>query len=150
MIMTEANKAIVRRLVEEVQNGHDADRMDAFFAPQFVNHLEASGDKSNLTAVERAKTHFRHLFAAFPDLQVTIHNQVAEGDNVVTYKTFRGTHQGAFMGVAPTGRPITFDVIDILRLQDGRVVEHWAVQDRLALMQQLGMIAAPAPVSERR
>ena len=141
--MSEANKATVRRLIEEVQNGHDLARMDAFFTPNFINHLEAADLSSELTSVERAKIAFRELFAAFPDLHVTIHEQVAEGDKVVTHKLFRGTHHGPFMGVAPTGRQIAFAVIDILRLDTGKVVEHWAIQDRLALMQQLGLLPAP-------
>ena len=141
--MSEANKATVRRLIEEVQNGHDLARLDAFFTPNFINHLEAADHPSELTSVERAKVVFRDLFTAFPDLHVTIQDQVAEGDKVVTHKLFHGTHQGPFMGVAPTGRQIAFAVIDILRLDTGKVVEHWAIQDRLALMQQLGMLPAP-------
>jgi predicted ester cyclase len=141
--MSEANKATVRRLIEEVQNGHDLARIDAFFTPNFINHLEAPDRSSEHNAVERAKIALRELFAAFPDLHVTIHDQVAEGDKVVTHKLFQGTHQGTFMGVAPTGRQIAFTVIDILRLEHGKVVEHWAIQDRLALMQQLGMLPAP-------
>ena len=141
--MSEANKATVCRLIEEVQNGHNLARMDAFFTPNFINHLEDPDRATELTSVERAQIAFRELFAAFPDLHVTIHDQVAEGDKVVTHKVFRGTHHGAFMGVAPTGRQITFAVIDILRLETGKVVEHWAIQDRLALMQQLGMLPAP-------
>ena len=115
----------------------------AFFAPNFINHLEAPDLSSELNAAERAKIVFRQLFTAFPDLHVTIHDQVAEGDRVVTHKSFQGTHQGLFMGVAPTGRQIEFAVIDILRLENDTVVEHWAVQDRLALMQQLGMLPVP-------
>ena len=141
--MSEANKATVRRLVEEVQNGHDLARMDAFFTPNFINHLEAPDLSSEHNAVERAKMVFREIFTAFPDLHVTIQDQVAEGDKVVTHKLFQGTHQGTFMGVAPTGRQIAFAVIDILRLEHGKVVEHWAIQDRLALMQQLGMLPVP-------
>ncbi len=141
--MSEANKATVRRIVDEVQNGHDPARIDAFFTPNFINHLEDHDPASELTATERAKIAFGQLFTAFPDLHVTIEDQVAEGDKVVTHKLFHGTHQGTFMGVAPTGRPITFAVIDILRLDNGKVVEHWAIQDRLALMQQLGMLPAP-------
>jgi predicted ester cyclase len=138
--MSEANKATVRRLVEEIQNRHDLGQMDAFFAPNFINHLEDSDTASELTAVERAKIVFREMFAAFPDLHVTIQDQLAEGEKVVTHKLFQGTHQGVFMGVAPTGKQIAFTVIDILRLDQGKVVEHWAIQDRLALMQQLGML----------
>src|SRR5215207_5366432 len=84
--MSEANKATVRRLVEEVQNRHDLARMDDFFTPNFVNHLEAADRSSEHTAVERAKIVFREMFAAFPDLHVTIQDQVAEGDKVVTHK----------------------------------------------------------------
>jgi predicted ester cyclase len=141
--MSETNKATVRRLVEEVQNRHDLARMDAFFIPDFINHLETPDNSSETNAVERAKDVFRQMFSAFPDLHVTIQDQVAEGDRVVTRKLFQGTHQGTFLGIAPTGRPIAFAVIDILRLEDGKVVEHWAIQDRLALMQQLGVVPAP-------
>jgi predicted ester cyclase len=142
--MSEANKATVRRLVEEVQNRRDLARMDTFFIPNFINHLEAPALSSEHNAVERAKIAFREMFTAFPDLHVTIQDQVAEGDKVVTHKLFQGTHQGTYMGVAPTGRQIAFAVIDILRLDNGKVVEHWAIQDRLALMQQLGIL----PVQE--
>jgi predicted ester cyclase len=139
--MSEQNKATVRRMVEEVQNRHQLERIEEFFDPNFINHLEDSEQVSEVNAVERAKIVFGQLFTAFPDLHTTIQAQVAEGDKVVTHKIFRGTHQGEFMGLAPTGRQIEFAVIDILRLDNGKVVEHWAVQDRLALMQQLGLIA---------
>ena len=139
--MSEANKAIVRQIVEEVQSGHNLDRIEAFFAPNFVNHLDHGGP-SDLNSIEKAKIVFRQLFAAFPDLHVTILAQVAEGDKVVTHKIFKGTHQGTFMGVPATGQEVSFAVIDILRLQEGKVVEHWAMQDRLAMMQQLGLVPA--------
>lgn len=139
--MSEENKATVRRLVEEIQNRHRIERLEEFFHPDFINHLEDSEQPSELNAVERARIVFSHMFAAFPDLRVTIQDQVAESDKVVTRKLFRGTHQGEFMGLAPTGRQVEFAVIDILRLESGKVVEHWAIQDRLALMQQLGLLA---------
>jgi predicted ester cyclase len=144
--MSEGNKATVRRLVEEVQNRHRLECIEEFFDLNFINHLEASEQSSAFNAVERAKIVFGQLFTAFPDLHATIQDQVAEGDKVVTRKIFRGTHQGEFMGVAPTGRQIEFAVIDILRLENGKIVEHWAVQDRLALMQQLGLLAVAGQV----
>lgn len=138
--MSEANKAAVRRMVDELQNQHRLERMEEFFEPDFINHVEHGEQPAGLNAVQRARLAFGQLFAAFPDMRCTILDQVAEGDKVVTHKLFSGTHQGDFMGLAPTGRQIEFAVIDILRLKEGKVAEHWAVQDRMALMQQLGML----------
>jgi steroid delta-isomerase-like uncharacterized protein len=82
------------------------------------------------------------IFTAFPDVRATIHDQTAEGDKVWTRKTFHGTHLGPFMGVPPTGRKIAVDVMDVFRIEDGKLAEHWGISDMLGLMQQIG--AAPA------
>jgi predicted ester cyclase len=73
-----------------------------------------------------------------------IHDQIAEGDKVVTRKVFHGTHHGELMGVAPTGREVQIEVIDIVRVEGGQIVEHWNVVDRLGLLQQLGVLPEPA------
>ena len=138
--MSEQNKATVRRLVDELQNRHRLEGMEEFFDLDFTNHVEHGEQPAGLNAVERARIAFGQLFAAFPDMHCMILDQVADGDKVVTHKVFRGTHGGEFMGLAPTGRQVEFAVIDILRLDNGKVVEHWAVQDRMALMQQLGLL----------
>ena len=135
----EQNKQLVRRMVEEVQDGHALHRMETFFDPNFINHLDHAPD-SPLNSVAKAQQVFRTLFAAFPDLHVTIQSQIAEGDKVVTHKIFHGTHQGEFAGAAPTGKRIEFPVIDILRVAEGKIVEHWAVQDRTVMLQQLGLM----------
>jgi predicted ester cyclase len=137
--MSTENKRVVQQMVNVVQNQHQLDRMKDFFAPNFVNHLDHD-PASPLNSVEKAQQVFGQMFVAFPDLRVTIQHQVAEGDIVMTHKCFQGTHLGDFMGVAPTGKPVTFAVIDILRLETGKIVEHWAIQDRLGLMQQLGLL----------
>ncbi|MCX6047915.1 MAG: ester cyclase [Chloroflexi bacterium] len=137
--MSTTNKALVQRMVEVVQNQHQLDRMADFFAPNFINHLDHAPD-APLNSIEKAQQVFTQLFAALPDLQVTIQQQVAEGDTVMTHKIFQGTHLGSFMGVAPSGKPITFSVIDILRLENDKIVEHWAIQDRLGMMQQFGLL----------
>ena len=134
---TEENKAIIRRFVEEVQSKHDIDLMDELFSPDFYDH----GTTSHTLA--EAKQFFAMLFAAFPDIHADIHDQVAEGDKVVTRKTFQGTHEGEFMGIPPTGKKVAFDVIDIFRIANGRIVEHWYVGDMMALMQQLGAVPGP-------
>jgi steroid delta-isomerase-like uncharacterized protein len=89
----------------------------------------------------------RAFFAMFrradPDLRAQVHDVLAEGDKVVTRKTFRGTHTGGFMGLPSTGNAIAVDVIDIVRVRDGRFVEHWNVLDTLALIRQMGGGAPP-------
>jgi steroid delta-isomerase-like uncharacterized protein len=133
----EYNKAIVRRMVEEAQSRHNLAAVDELFAPNFVDHSVPRGLPPGRDGV---KMQFAMFFAAFPDLHVVIHDQVAEGDEVVTRKTFHGTHQGDLMGIPPSGRPIAFDVIDILRLKDGKITDHWNVVDQLGLMRQIGVI----------
>ncbi len=134
---TEENKAIIRRFVEEVQSKHDIDLMDELFSPDFYDH----GTTSH--TLEEAKQFFAMLFAAFPDIRADIHDQIAEGDKVVTRKTFHATHQGEFMGLPPTGKKVAFDVIDIFRIANGRIAEHWFVGDMMALMQQIGAVPQP-------
>jgi predicted ester cyclase len=80
---------------------------------------------------------------AFPDLHFTVEDIIAEGDKVVTRLTCRGTQQGAFMGIPPTGKQATVTAIDINRFAGGKSVEHWLNMDTLGLLQQLGVIPAP-------
>ncbi|MFM0662255.1 ester cyclase [Paraburkholderia sediminicola] len=74
---------------------------------------------------------------AFPDAKVIIHDQVAEGDKVVTRKSYEGTHKGEFMGIPATGKVVSFEVIEIITLRDGKYISHWAVADTLGLLKQL-------------
>ena len=80
------------------------------------------------------------MFVGFPDLRADIESEYADGDKVVTHKVFRGTHQGEFLGIPPSGNPIEVAVIDILTVRDGRMREHWNVVDRLALLTAVGAI----------
>jgi predicted ester cyclase len=80
---------------------------------------------------------------AFPDSYFTVEDMVAEGDKVVTRKTFHGTHEGEFMGIPPSGQAVRMGLIDIVRISEGRVVEHWSMGDTLGLMRQLGVIPQP-------
>jgi predicted ester cyclase len=132
------NKALVRRFVEEMQNQHDLAALDEFFSPDFVDH----GGMANPPNLEGAKSFFVMWFAAFPDQRFTIQRQLAEGDKVMTHKTFQATHLGPFMGIPATGKPVTFDLIDIFTVAGGMLTEHWLVADFHSLMQQLG--APPA------
>jgi steroid delta-isomerase-like uncharacterized protein len=138
--MSDANKAVVRRFVEEYQTDHDAGVADELLADDFVDHSPfgpLSPDRDGVFAL------FGMLFAAFPDFRAEIHQQFAEGDTVITRKTFHGTHRGDFVGIPPSGTEVAFDVIDIVRVRDRKMVEHWNVVDALSLMTQLGAIPAP-------
>lgn len=132
----EENKAVVRRFVEVVQNQHNLDAIDELISPDFVDY---SG-RANPPGREGVRPFFAAMFAAFPDMHFTIQQQLAEGDQVMTYKTFYGTHLGEFMGIPPTGRQVAFDNIDIFTVVGGKITAHWTVGDHLTMLQQLGVV----------
>jgi steroid delta-isomerase-like uncharacterized protein len=137
----EANKALVRRFVEEVQSQHKLTALDEIMDPNMIDHY---GQPSSLNSVEAFKKFFSSMLIALPDFKAVIHNQVAEGDKVVTHKTFHGTHKGEFMGIPPTGKKVAIEVIDIFRIAGGKFAEHWAVADMMSVMQQLGVLPSPS------
>jgi predicted ester cyclase len=118
---TEENKAADRRYVEEVLNRGNL---------QVINELRTD----DVEGVYHRVTGFR---TAFPDLQVTIETQVAEGDWTVIRLTFRGTHLGPFLGVPPTGKKVEFATIAMNRYSDGKSVENWGIHDFHGLLKQL-------------
>jgi steroid delta-isomerase-like uncharacterized protein len=136
----EENKALVRRWVEEVVNKHSLAAIDELVDPNAVDHAALPGQPQG---IEGIRQFFRGFFTAFPDLQATVEDIIAEGDKVVARSTARGTHRGEFLGLAPTGRQITVSSIDIARLANGKQVEHWGQFDTLGLMQQLGAVPGP-------
>jgi steroid delta-isomerase-like uncharacterized protein len=133
----EENKALVRRFVDEVQSRGNIDALDEICSPEFVNHSAPLGVPTNCEGVKQLTAMFRQ---AFPDSYFTIEDMMAEEDKVATRKTFHGTHKGEFMGIPPTGQQVSMGLIDIVRIADGRVVEHWALGDNLGMMQQLGIV----------
>lgn len=140
-MQAEENRALVRRFVEEVQSGGRHDLIDEYLDAGFVDHSAMSGFEPTREGVRQLVTAFR---TAFPDLQFTIQDQVADGNRVVTRKTLTGVHRGEFMGIPATGSRIEVEVIDVLRVDDGRITDHWMNGDFLGLMQQLGAVPAPA------
>lgn len=134
-MQAETNKLLVRRLVDEAQSNGNLAVVDELLADDFVDHTPFPGVPPTRDGV---KALFGYLRMAFPDLRVEVSEQVAESDKVVTRKTFRGTHGGEFMGLPATGRPVAFEVIDILTFDGGKIAEHRMVVDRLGIQQQLG------------
>lgn len=134
---TEDNKALVRRFYQE--GVHNPDLFDELLAPTYVLHFPGGPP---IAGIEGAKALMTAYSSAFPDLQLTTEDLVAEGDRVAIRNTWRGTHQGAFRGLPPTGRHVTFTGSDFFRFAGGKIAEQWADLDALGLMQQLGVIPA--------
>jgi steroid delta-isomerase-like uncharacterized protein len=136
---TEQNKQVVRRFIEEVQNEKNWDAFDELHQPDFVNLSAPPGMPNDLAG---GRMFLGAFLNAFPDSQFAVDDMIAEGDRVVTKKTFTGTHTAEFMGIPATGKPVKITFVDILRLRDGKIVEHWLSMDQLSFMQQLGVIPA--------
>jgi predicted ester cyclase len=144
-MFAEDNKAPIRRFVEEVQSGNNIDLVDEICSPEFVNHSAPPGIPADREGIKIVTAMFR---GAFPDSYFTVEDMVAEGDKVVTRKTFHGTHEGEFMGMPPSGRAVSMGLIDIVRISGGRVVEHWSMGDTLGMMQQQVVIPSGEPSEE--
>lgn len=135
---TEANKQLVRRIYGDIVNAGRLDLYADLLAEDIIDH---EGFPDTGRGCETYKQSLTVLRSAFPDLRMDVEDMVAEGDRVVTRLTLRGTHQGQYLGLAPTGRFVTTGSIDILRLAGGKAVERWAETDTLGLLQQLGAIS---------
>ena len=135
MSISDAAESVVRRNTEEVQGQGKFEVFEQLFADDFVDHTTQPGTTPDKAGVRKLYTYLRQ---AFPDFHAEIHWQLADGDRVTTYKTYRGTHRGEFLGVAPTGRKVQFETVDVMRVQDGKITEHWGVANLFSLMQQLG------------
>jgi predicted ester cyclase len=137
---TEANKAIVRRLVEEGINQANESVFLDVLSPDVVDHTARPG----LPSGRAGWNVYRKLFSAgFPDGRWIIASIIAEDDLVAARASFTGTHQGEFLGIPPTGRQVTVSATYICRLADGKIVERWANSDELGMLWQLGAIPAP-------
>jgi len=133
----EENKAVSRRVNEEMISQNKLDLVDEHFAETFVDHSALPGFPANREGVKQLFGMFHNVFS---DFHVTIEDQVAEGNNVVTRKTFHGRQTGEFFGIPPTNKQGSFGAIDILQVKNGTITDHWTVVDQLSLMQQLGVV----------
>lgn len=136
----EQNKRAFRRTYEEVFNRGNLAVADEVVAPDFVDREEHPG---NVPGPEAVRTVATMLRTAFPDLNFTIEELVAEGDLVAGRVTMRGTHNGPLMGVPPTGRRVEQAHMHFVRFRDGMAVEHWGVRDDVGLLRQLGLMPEP-------
>jgi steroid delta-isomerase-like uncharacterized protein len=140
-VSLEANKDLIRTYVETIFNQRQVDRAEELVAPDYIDHAALPGQAPGL---EGAKQKWAMYLAGIPDLRVTIEELVAEGDKVAVRRSYAGTHQGELLGIPATGKQLQLGGISIFRLAGGKIAEHWEQLDRLALMQQLGVVPTPA------
>lgn len=136
----EDNKALARRGFEEVFNKKNVAVLDELAVADFTFHSASR----TIQGREAFKQFLTMFLTAFPDLSLTIEDLIGEGDYVSIRYTYRGTHQAAFMGMAPTGKTITVTGLEFLHLANGKVIEEWINED---FLEQLGVVAAPQQAS---
>ena len=134
-------KAIARRTLEEIFPTGDVAALAQVVHPEVVNHEAPPGAPRGLDGMIQT---MRWLARAFSQRRYELHQVIAEGDTVVVYCTFHARHTGDFMGLAPTNRPVAVRQVHIVRFQDGKGIEHWAVRDDLGLLRQLGALPSQA------
>jgi steroid delta-isomerase-like uncharacterized protein len=141
--MASENKAIVRRLYEEVWNKRRVELVDELVSPSHAmhdNHLPDSG-----VGPEAYKRNVARYVTGFPDLRFTVEDMVAENDKVAVGWTISGTHKGEFRGISPTGRRVLVEGITINQIAGGKIMDSYVSWDALGLMQQLGVAPAFGP-----
>jgi steroid delta-isomerase-like uncharacterized protein len=136
---TEENKPIVRRFLEEF-NKRNLAVTDELYDADYIIHLPGGQEVRGPDGMKQLLTWF---LITFPDFRVTIEDLIAEGDRVVFRSTRTGTHKGEWLGIAPTGKQVTWTYITIYRIEEGKIVEEWAEGDYLGMMQQLGAYSPP-------
>jgi predicted ester cyclase len=133
----EQNKTLARRWFDDLFSRGDLDAANEILSAEFVDHLPRGDERG----IEELKHYILMYRAAFPDIRDTVEEIVAEGDKVVVRWTSRATHQGEFMGVAPTGTHVTFTGMRLFRIAENKIVESWVNIDERGLQEQLGIVS---------
>jgi steroid delta-isomerase-like uncharacterized protein len=128
-------RALVERLHAELFASRDLATLERFFAPDVISHNMPPGFPAGIEGVRRF---FETFQAGFPDVTVRVDEVVVEGDRAVVATTIEGTHTGELLGMAPTGRRVAVTGIDLVRVRDGRIIEHRGLTDTVGLLRQLG------------
>jgi steroid delta-isomerase-like uncharacterized protein len=140
---TEENKAVVRRFIDEIFVQGRVESVDQLAAPDFTPHSWGSVEPG----IENLKKAVTRVSAGLSDVSMKIEDMIAEGDKVAVRLTAHAVHSGQFMGHPGTGNEYTISEMQMFRVKDGKVTEHWAVIDQLKQMQQLGLLPTPKPPS---
>jgi steroid delta-isomerase-like uncharacterized protein len=131
---TTRNEELVKGVFAEVFNGRDLHRIDDYFMPEYRHDAPISAGRDSF------KAFMASVLDAFPDFEGTLEDVVSASDKVVCRSVWRGTQRGPLLGIPATGRSVEYGVIEIFRIEDGRIAEHWQQSDTLTMFQQLGLI----------
>jgi predicted ester cyclase len=145
--MSEQNKALARRVIDEAWNRGELATIDEVFAPDYVEHNPRPGQEPG---IDGYKGGILMLRAAFPDLRLEPYELIAEGDVTAIRYTLYGTHEGELMGLPAFDQRVASDGMVFARFANGRVVERWGVQDMLTLLHQIGAFRGQAPAAAAR
>ncbi len=135
----EDNKALVHSYIQEVWEKKNPAAVDEFLAPHYQRHISPTATPLNR---DGQKQRLAELRVAFPDIHLTLEEICAESDKVTFRSTIRGTHQGVFQGIAPTGRQVMVSLLDMVRVEEGKIAEHWGGPDFLDWLRQLGAVVS--------
>ncbi len=147
MTSIEGNKAVIRRFYEQAWNQKQFDILEETHAPDWIHH-DPSNPLDLRGGSEGNRARLMEVSAAFPDVHLRLDDLIAEDDQVAVRFTISGTHAGPFAGIPATGKQISVQGMIVHRLQDGKIVEDWAVRDTLGLLQQLGVIPMPSRMTD--
>lgn len=139
--MSEQNKALVRRVIEEIVNQGNLELVNQLVSPEYSYFEPTVGSMRGREGYRGIVTTYR---SAFPDMNLTIDEQIAEGDSVVTRWRAEGTHRGELMGIAPTGKRVSVQGVAISRIKNGQLADDFESYDVLGMLRQLGVAPALA------
>jgi predicted ester cyclase len=133
----EKNKQIIRHYIDEIINTGNVDEIAEFISPDYVEVHEGT---RHAIGIEGAKEHILGVRQTYPDLQLTVEQQIAEGEWVATCITARGTHRGSWLGIEPTGKAVAFTGVNINKVVDGKIIEHGGAANLLEPLLDIGAI----------
>ena len=142
----EANKALVRSFLDQLSQG-DTTKVDSLVAENFVEHQMLPGMTPGR---EGLKAMIAGFHKSFPDLKTTVNVMTADGDKVWLHSNMSGTMKGEFMGMKPTGKSFNVEALDLVRIENGKMAEHWGAMDDMGMMAQLGATPPAAPKSAKK
>ncbi|NOY53856.1 MAG: ester cyclase [Deltaproteobacteria bacterium] len=135
--MTEKNKEIVRQFIETVINNREESQADQFISPDYIDHNSKSEKPIGIDGLIQ---HIHAVRSTYPDLKIIVHDQVAEDDMVVSRISITGTHEGNWLRMKPTHKQVAIDAVNINRIKNGLIVEHWGVANTLEALLDIGAI----------